>query len=120
CQDMTAPFDAEGSFSVLYTAGMQVDDLGAFAAGKLAMEFAKACTSNGKCSLPSSVRQIARQGVTYEIQAGAFPDGFTGIREVDLYIESVNPYRQKMPPRIFAIDGQGGRSTTWLAASGGS
>lgn len=119
CQDMRAAFDAEGAFSVLYTAGVAVDEMGAFAAGKLAEQFASACLSSGKCSLPPSVRRIARQGVTYEIAAGAFPDGFTGIREVDLYIQMHNPHRLKSPPRIFAIDGRAGRNTTWLAAPSG-
>jgi len=90
CQDMTAGDDKPNTFAVRYLNGHKPDDLAAYAAGVLAMEFAKACTG-GKCRLPASVTSVSRQGVSYEVAAGTFPEGTTGIREVDAWIGLWNP-----------------------------
>jgi hypothetical protein len=91
-QDWILPDTEVGTFSVTYLNAYPVDALGAYAAGLLAMEFAAACASGGKkCKLPSNVVNIVRQGVSYEMSTGAFPDGKTTIREVDAYIEQWNP-----------------------------
>jgi len=90
CQDMTLDDTEPGTFSVTYLNAWPVDSLGAYAAGILAMEFARAC-AGGKCRLPAGVTTIARQGVSMEIAAGSFPNGFTGLREVDAWIALWNP-----------------------------
>ena len=33
-----------------------------------------------------------------------FPDGMTGIREVDAYLISINPNALKMPPMVWSPD----------------
>lgn len=114
CQDMTAPPDADGSFVVTYTQGAMVDGLGAYAAGLLAVEYAKACTG-GKCRLPSGVTEVARQGVTLTISTGSFPSGYTGIREVDVYIQHWNPYAVRSFAEVFSPDVSSARRTTWSA-----
>jgi hypothetical protein len=91
CQDMTLPDTEEGTFSVTYLNSYQVDEMGAYAAGVLALEFAKACVPGHKCRLPSNVVSITRQGVSMELDPGTFPNGTTGIREVDAYIGLWNP-----------------------------
>ena len=103
CQDLAAPDTEEGTWSVTYTPGAVVDGLGAYAAGVLAGEFVKAC-AGGECSLPTNVTQIARNGVTMTLGLGVFPDGKTGIREVDLYVERWNPYGHKSPPLVWSPD----------------
>lgn len=91
-QDYVIPDTQPGTFSVTYLNSYPVDSLGAYAAGLLTMEFAKACSGNAtKCKLPSTVISIVRQGVSYDLSPGAFPDGKSGIREVDAYIEMWNP-----------------------------
>lgn len=90
CQDLALADTEEGTFSVTYLNSYPVDGLGAYAAGILAWEYAQAC-SGGACRLPAGVVAVTRQGVTYEVNSGAFPDGFTGIREVDAYIALWNP-----------------------------
>jgi hypothetical protein len=91
-QDYVIPDTQPGTFSVTYMNSHAVDALGAYAAGLLTMEFAKACASSGtKCRLPTTVVSIVRQGVSYDLSTGAFPDGKTGIREIDAYIEMWNP-----------------------------
>lgn len=102
-QDVTKPDTEVGTFSITYLRAMPVDGLGAYAAGVLACEFAKAI-SGSKCALPSGVTSITRQGVTMSIPSGAFPDGLTGIREVDAYVRSHNPHGLKMPSAVISPD----------------
>jgi len=90
CQDMTAGDDKPNTFAVRYLNAHAPDALSAYAAGVLAMEFAKACTG-GKCRLPANVTSVSRQGVSFEIAAGSFPSGMTGLREVDAWIGLWNP-----------------------------
>jgi hypothetical protein len=100
-QNMTVPDTQPGTFSVTYLRAYPVDGLGAYAAGVLACEFAKAC-SGGKCRLPSGVTEISRAGVTMTIASGAFPDGLTGIREVDAYIMAWNPNRVRQASAVWS------------------
>lgn len=102
CQDLSLPDTEPGTFSVTYVNSYAVDASGAYAAGVLANEFAKACAGKN-CSLPNGVRTVARQGVTYDIQPGAFPDGFTGITSVDTYISLWNPGAIR-PPVVWSPD----------------
>lgn len=90
-QDLSLPLTEPGTLAVTYRNSYPVDGLGANAVGILAMEFAKLCTGSNKCRFPATVRSIARQGVTFDIISGMFPNGQTGIREVDAYIGNWNP-----------------------------
>jgi len=103
CQDMTANCGDTGSFCVTYLNSYAVDGLGAYAAGILAMEFARAC-SGGKCRLPSTVTSLSRQGVTFELSVGSFPGGFTGIREVDAFIAMWNPGNLRQQTTVWSPD----------------
>lgn len=89
-QDLSLPLTEEGTWGVTYSNSYPVDALGAYAVGLLAMEFAKACTG-AKCRLPAGVTTVVRNGVTMDITPGAFPDGFTGIREIDTFISLWKP-----------------------------
>lgn len=117
CQYMDRDVEkAEGTLGIWYVPGIVPDAAGLWAAGVMTCEFTKAC-SGGKCRLPSSVTQIARQGVTMEVASGMFPGGMTGIREVDAYLTSINPYALRTPPRVWSPDlvTAGHRYTTWQA-----
>lgn len=103
CQDMAAADTEVGTFSVSIVRGAAVDGLGAYAAGRLACEFAKACTGK-KCALPSNVTSVTRQGITYDMTTESFPNGLTGIREVDLVIQRYNPNKMKAPPVVWSPD----------------
>lgn len=89
-QDLSKPDTETGTWSVTYLNAYPVDAGASYAAGLLAIEFAKAC-SGGKCRLPSTVVDLVKQGVTMQLRPGAFPDGFTGIREVDQFISLWKP-----------------------------
>ena len=99
-QDVVKPDTAAGTFSVTYLNGYPVDALGAYAAGLLAVEFAKACTK-GKCKLPNNVTSIVRQGVSMDIVSGAFPNGLTGIREIDVFVALWNPRGVLQPTTVW-------------------
>lgn len=102
CQDMKA-LDGDGTFLITYLNSYPVDGIGAYAAGILAMEYAKAC-SGGKCRLPAAVTAVTRAGVSYEIASGVFPDGFTGIREVDAYLSLWNPGSLRQQAQVWSPD----------------
>jgi hypothetical protein len=114
CQDMRAPADGVGSFTVSYYPGVAPDDLLRYAAGILATEFYKAC-SNQKCRLPAAVTSVVRQGVQFEIASGIFMNGSSGIREVDAVVAIYNPYGLRTPPRVLSPDRRSGRVQTWSA-----
>ena len=90
CQDLTLPDTDADTFSVTYQNSAPVDGLLSYAAGVLACEFAKACTG-AACRLPAGVTSVVRQGVAYTVGGGMFPDGSTGIREVDAVVRLWNP-----------------------------
>lgn len=114
CQDMSAgPHDAD-AFSVLYYQGFAPDTMSTWAAGLLAIEFYKACQGKN-CRLPSGVSRVTRQGVSYEITAGSFPGGFTGIHEVDAVIRQYNPHALTQAPVVSSPDVHRTRATTWGA-----
>lgn len=100
-QNVELPDTEEDTFSVTYINGYEPDALGAYAAGLLANEFAKACTGAKKCRLPAGVTSIVRQGVSMEITTGAFPNGMTSIREVDTFIALWNPSGQRQPTTVW-------------------
>lgn len=111
CQDMAAPLTEEGTFGVTYYRGLAPDNLAAWSAGQLAVEYAKACGGK-KCALPSNVQTITRQGVSIDVSAGLFPGGATGIATVDAYIYTLNPYGLRTPSRVSSPDVRRPRMTT--------
>lgn len=103
CQDLSLPDTEPGTFSVTYLNSYPIDALGAYAAGVLAWEYAQACVGN-RCRLPASVTSISRQGVSFDIATGAFPNGMTGIREVDAFIAIWNPDTLRQQTRVWSPD----------------
>jgi hypothetical protein len=89
-QDLNLPDTDVGTFSITYLNSYPVDGQGAYAAARLAVEYARACTGE-KCRLPETVTSIVRQGVSYQLPTGSFPNGETGLREVDAFIALWNP-----------------------------
>lgn len=103
CQDMTKPVTEPGTFAVSYYMGVAPDNIASFAAGLLAVEYAKACTGK-KCALPANVVGITRQGVSIEVQAGLFPGNSSGIQAVDAYVFTLNPHGLRSAPRVSSPD----------------
>lgn len=76
---------------VTYMMGTAVPAGGQLAAGRLAVELAKAACGDKECALPQRVQTVTRQGVTIAM-LDAFDDidkGHTGIWIIDSWIASV-------------------------------
>lgn len=112
CQDMTLAPTEVGSFAVSYYPYLAPNDLLRYAAGVLAAEYFKAC-SGKQCRLPQGVTSISRNGISMEIPSGLFPNGATGLREVDPIIRIYNPNGLKMPSRVLSPDSSRSRVQTW-------
>lgn len=93
------------TFAVVYRPGRPLGAMGAKALGRLVAEFLKSCTT-GKCALPSNMRTVSRQGITFDVEKDSLADGVTGIREVDYYTYTINPNRLKQPSRVY-VPGRG-------------
>lgn len=103
-QDLSLPDTEVGTFSVTYLNAFAPDAMGSYAAGVLANEFAKACAGSSKCRLPSTVQTVSRQGVTFTMAQGLFPDGQTGLREVDSYVSLWNPTHLQQGSKVYSPD----------------
>jgi hypothetical protein len=90
-QNLNKPDTEDGTWSILYSRSYPVLADGQIAVAYLAMEFAKACKPKGKCQLPRGVTSVVRNGVSFTIDAGLFPNGLTNIDIVDQYILKWNP-----------------------------
>lgn len=109
------PACAGKDFTVTYLNAHKVDTMGAYAAGVLAHEFLKALTADKKCRLSARVSAVSRQGVQMELTPGMFPDGTTGLEEVDAYLRLWNPNGAKHAPAVYSIDAPRQREVTWGA-----
>jgi hypothetical protein len=90
---------------VTYFNSHPVDEMGAHAAGVMANEWLKLFTrSKDKCRLPSNATNVARQGITIEVATGMFPEGVTGLPEIDAYLMLWNPYGVRVMPRVYSPD----------------
>jgi hypothetical protein len=110
CQDMNLE-EGEDTFFVTYLKGNPVDTVGSYVAGLLAAEYARACLGQN-CALPSNVTNIARQGITMDLDAEMFANGMTGIKAVDSWIRIWNPL-DRLPSGIYSVDAGRPRQTTW-------
>jgi hypothetical protein len=93
CQDWQVAGDQPGAFEVAYTWGAPPPDAGEAAAAVLACELWRATPASGQtgaCRLPKRVTTISRQGVNLTLldPMGMFPDGLTGVPEVDLWLSA--------------------------------
>jgi hypothetical protein len=85
-QDLNKPDTEAGTWSITYSKSYPVGADAKIAVGLLAAEFAKACAPKGKCALPRGVTSVVRNGVSFTVEAGLFPNGLTGIDIVDQFI----------------------------------
>ena len=98
------PAGSGDNFTVTYLNSHPVDAMGAHAAGVMANEWLTLISGNKKCRLPPSVTAVSRQGLTFEVARGMFPDGVTGIPEIDAYLMLFNPFGLKVAPRVYSPD----------------
>lgn len=105
CQNMDLATDQPGTFSVTYLKGEALPLAGAIATGKLAGEFAKAC-SGADCVLPQQLASLSRNGVEVQVvdPTEVLANGLTGVSDVDLWIRAVNPYGRPQRSRVYSPD----------------
>lgn len=105
CQDPAVPDSETGTFSVTYSPGRALPLAGQIAAGALTAEFVKAC-AGAACGLPANIQSLTRQGVDVEFVSPSeiLNEGRTGIREVDLFLQAVNPNNLRGRSRVLSPD----------------
>jgi hypothetical protein len=93
CQNLRLPSTEVGTFEVTHEFGNFPPASGVYAANKLSCELALACENSSACRLPRRVQSITRQGVSAVlVDPFDFLDrGRTGIIEVDMFLQAVNP-----------------------------
>lgn len=114
CQKIDRPDTEPDTWSVTYWTGTPPDPGAWFALTDLAVEFWKACQGK-ECALGVNVRQVARQGITYDVDTvyESIREGRTGLKRVDLWIYSVNPHGLRRRMSVYSPDIVHGRRTTW-------
>lgn len=104
-QQMALPDTEPGTFSVSLDYGEDPPAGGVAAATTLATEFARMYSGAGN-RLPSRVQSITRQGVSFAIldPMQFLDEGLTGLYDVDIWIKSVNPGKQRVPATVWSPD----------------
>jgi len=104
-QNMMLPDTEAGTFSVSFDFGEDPPAGGVTAATSLALEFARMYTGSTN-RLPARVQSITRQGVSFAMldPMQFLDEGLTGLYDVDSWIRSVNPGKQKFPSLVWSPD----------------
>src|SRR5574342_254375 len=92
CQDMNLADTEVGTWSVTFTVGEAVPQIGKYAVGELACEIIKSCTGQA-CALPANATQVSRQGITIDFPTFSelLANGSLGLRWSELLIATYNP-----------------------------
>ena len=100
------PNEARGSFAVQYWRGTPVPPGGRRAVSMLACELWKACTGDKTCRLPQHVQSVTREGVQYTMvdPTDHTAGGKTGLPDVDMWINQVNPKGMKQQVGVWSPD----------------
>lgn len=91
CQDLSKDIGETGTWYIELDYGREPPTSGRLAVSKLACELQKACNNADDCTLPSYVQNVVRQGVSFVIPTAILKDGQTGLFEVDVFLQTVNP-----------------------------
>jgi hypothetical protein len=101
CQDLDREPGEPHTWSVEYFYGAPPPTAGKLAACELAAQFYWAMNNPAKCTLPTGVTKLTRQGVTIERLLPMFgKDGRTGLVLTDAFLASVNPGGLRRRPAV--------------------
>jgi len=97
---------ASSPLRLRYRFGRDAGDAGRLHAAHLADALARARLDPDTSTLPGTVTQIVRQGVTFTQQAAStlIAAGHTGLAPVDLWIASTNPFGSRRPSSSWSPD----------------
>lgn len=117
CQDMIAEPTEDNTWEVTYLRGLPLPEAGKRSLAKLACELCLACFGDSCCTLPERVTSLVVDGATMPIldPMDFLDKGLTGLRDVDLWLRSVNPKALARGPAILSPDMASYRRTTWRA-----
>jgi hypothetical protein len=115
CQDMSVSLGEAGTYGVTYTQGVAVPTAGKRAVGALACEILKACSNDSSCCLPKRTQSYNRQGMSVVLidPMEFFDKGRTGIYEVDLFLNAVNPEGRPSGARVMSPDSEPRMRNVW-------
>lgn len=102
CQDLTLPDTEANTWSITFTQGQEVPELGKIALGQLLCEYAKAFCAGGDCALPANIQSLIRQGVSITLNPDQ--DWIERLGFVSRFIKYANPHGLDAPPGVFNID----------------
>lgn len=104
-QDVRLPLTEDGTWSASYVTGAPPPAGGYEVAAILSAELSLAMKGDKKCRLPARTQQVVRQGVTITVYPqGLIDGGRTGIAEIDLWLASVNPTRNRARSTVHSPD----------------
>lgn len=106
CQNMGAPDDRPGTWSVTITVGEDVPLLARRAVGQLAAELAKDCAGEA-CMLPYEITSLSRQGVNLSFGSPNEVDPVIGqlnLQWVSLFINTYNPNKLAHRAKTYDVD----------------
>jgi hypothetical protein len=107
CQSLTTRDGEPGTWSVVYVADVPPPALGRLAARELAIEVAL-YHSNKPSKLPKGTTSITRTGIAIQLQQPRrrtdSDASTTGLPTVELFLDAVNPGRQRRRPMVFSPD----------------
>lgn len=101
CQRLDRDPTEPGTWSVKYVYGAPPPIAGKLAACELAVQFWYALHTPTKCTLPTGVTKLTRQGITIERLLPMFgKDARTGLVLTDAFLASVNPAGLRRRPAV--------------------
>lgn len=104
-QRLDLDLSENGTFGIHYQWGADVPEGGLVSAKRLGCELAKYMANEKGCALTDLVTTVNRQGVTRSIDISKFiAERRTGIRLVDMWLNTVNPNGNRRRPSIVSPD----------------
>lgn len=114
CQNMLAEDTEVDTWSVTAQFGQPVPDAGRLALGQLTCELARGC-AGGDCAIPANVVNLARQGVTIQLDVDA--PWIERLSFVRLFLDAVNPRRMTSNAEAYDVErmyeNRRNRTTAW-------
>lgn len=92
--------------TVTYNFGANPPPLGRVAARSLGNQLLYLLTDPDSCDLPDRVQSVSRQGLSFQLldHSELAAMGRTGIWEIDMFLNVVNPNHAQKRPRVFTPD----------------
>lgn len=107
CQDLSLPDGGPGTWSIAHSIGIDPPPLGRLAAREMAIQLAL-YHSGRDSKLPKGTSSVTRSGISIELKHpqrrnGGEP-GTSGLPTVELFLDAVNPNRQRQAPLVLSPD----------------